>query len=231
METINVYCDESCHLENDGKKYMILGCVFCKEDLVKSISNRIKEIKLDHGVNPSAEIKWTKVSPCKFELYKDIVNFFFDDDSLHFRGVIAPKNKLDHNRFNQTHDDWYYKMYFETLSFIISPSCRYNIFVDIKDTHSSEKIDHLRDILSNDQYDFSHNTVIKKMQPVRSHEVQLLQMADILIGAISFANEGTGTSDAKKDLINIIQSKSGYSLLKTTPIREEKMNLLKWRPH
>lgn len=231
METINVYCDESCHLEHDGKKYMVLGCVFCKEDLVRSISSRIKEIKLDHSVNPSAEIKWTKVSPCKYELYKDIINYFFDDDSLHFRGVIASKDILDHGRFNQTHDDWYYKMYFETLSFIISPNCRYNIFIDIKDTHSSEKIDHLREILSNDNYDFSHNTVIKNMQPVRSHEVQLLQMADVLIGAISFANEGTGKSNTKKDLVNIIQTRSGYSLLKTTPIREEKINLLKWRPH
>ncbi|MBQ2658591.1 MAG: DUF3800 domain-containing protein [Erysipelotrichaceae bacterium] len=230
METINVYCDESCHLENDGKKNMVLGCVFCKEDLVKSITKRIKEIKIDHGISPSSEIKWTKVSPCKYELYKDIINYFFDDDSLHFRGLIAPKNTLDHERFNQTHDDWYYKMYFEMLSFIISPSCKYNIFIDIKDTHSSEKINRLREILSNDNFDFSHNTVIKNMQPVRSHEVQLLQMADILTGAISFANEGAGTSKTKMELVGIIQSKSGYSLMKTTPVREEKINLLKWRP-
>ena len=230
METINVYCDESCHLENDHKQYMVLGCVFCKEDLVKSISKRIKEIKIDHGVNPTSEIKWTKVSPCKYELYKDIVNFFFDDDSLHFRGVIAPKDELDHVRFSQTHDDWYYKMYFETLSFIIDPNCRYNIFIDIKDTHSSEKIKHLREILSNDNFDFSHNTVIRNMQPARSNEVQLLQLADILIGAIAFENEKTGSSQAKKDIIEIIKSRSSYTLTKTTPIREEKMNLLKWRP-
>ena len=85
METINVYCDESCHLENDKKKNMILGCVFCKEDLVKSISKRIKEIKTDHNVNPSSEIKWTKVSPCKHELYKDIINYFFDDETFFFK--------------------------------------------------------------------------------------------------------------------------------------------------
>ena len=230
METINVYCDESCHLEHDNKKFMVLGCVFCKEDYVKEISKRIKEIKIDHNVDPMSEIKWTKISPSKYELYKDVVNYFFDDDSLHFRGVIAPKDKLDHARFGQTHDQWYYKMYFETLSFIISPRYRYNVFIDIKDTHSSEKIVELKKVLSNDNFDFSHNTVINNMQPVRSHEVQLLQIADILIGAISFMNEQTGTSQAKKDIIKIIQTRSGYSLTKTTPIREEKLNLLMWRP-
>lgn len=36
------------------------------------------------------EMKWTKISPAKVDLYKDLVNYFFDDDDLHFRGVIIP---------------------------------------------------------------------------------------------------------------------------------------------
>ncbi len=27
--TFNVYCDESCHLENDHQKAMVLGVVWC----------------------------------------------------------------------------------------------------------------------------------------------------------------------------------------------------------
>jgi hypothetical protein len=26
-KTFNIYCDESCHIENDHKNYMLLGCV------------------------------------------------------------------------------------------------------------------------------------------------------------------------------------------------------------
>ena len=26
-KTYNIYCDESCHLENDGKRFMVLGAV------------------------------------------------------------------------------------------------------------------------------------------------------------------------------------------------------------
>jgi hypothetical protein len=27
-ETYNLYCDESCHLENDGQQAMVLGAVY-----------------------------------------------------------------------------------------------------------------------------------------------------------------------------------------------------------
>ena len=28
-ESIHIYCDESCHLENDGMKAMVLGALWC----------------------------------------------------------------------------------------------------------------------------------------------------------------------------------------------------------
>lgn len=41
----NVYCDESCHLEKDGKKAMSLGAVWCPKGKVPEINKRIQEIK------------------------------------------------------------------------------------------------------------------------------------------------------------------------------------------
>ena len=39
-----------------------------------------------------------------------LINYFFDDDDLHFRAIIIPdKSILDHDKYNQTHDDFYYK--------------------------------------------------------------------------------------------------------------------------
>lgn len=38
------------------------------------------------------------------------LNYFFNCADLHFRCLIVPdKQQLDHVRFNQTHEDWYYK--------------------------------------------------------------------------------------------------------------------------
>jgi len=63
----NVYCDESCHLENDGQKVMVLGAVWCPLEKSHEIMLRLREIKKKHGLNPKFEIKWTKVSLGKID--------------------------------------------------------------------------------------------------------------------------------------------------------------------
>jgi hypothetical protein len=61
------------------------------------------------------EVKWTKISSAKLDFYLNLVDYFFDDDDLHFRCVLIDKNLLNHGNFGQTHDDWYYKMLFTML--------------------------------------------------------------------------------------------------------------------
>lgn len=62
---INMYCDESCHLEHDGINAMGLGSVWCQKEKVKEINQRICEIKERNGVSRNAEVKWTKIGPVK----------------------------------------------------------------------------------------------------------------------------------------------------------------------
>jgi hypothetical protein len=217
----NVYCDESCHLEHDDLKAMALGAVWCPADRTQEITNRIREIKARHRVGPHQEIKWKRVSPSKTQLYLDLVDYFFDDDHLCFRGlVIADKSKLEHAAHGQTHDEWYYKMYFLLLVFLLTPGDRYRVYLDIKDTRGGSKVRRLHDVLCNSQYDFKHQ-VIEWIQIVRSHEVEIFQIADLLIGALSYVNRGLATSGAKLSIIQRIRERSGYSLSRSTLIREK----------
>ncbi len=48
-ETFNIYCNESCHLENDHQQVMVLGAIWCPMDKVRRASIRLKEIKNNHG--------------------------------------------------------------------------------------------------------------------------------------------------------------------------------------
>lgn len=99
----NVYCDESCHLENDGQKSMVLGCLVIEKEHVFEISSRIKAIKERWGLRRFTEIKWTKVSPNKVGMYLDIVDLFLKEERITFRGVIIPdKSILKHGVFAQT---------------------------------------------------------------------------------------------------------------------------------
>jgi hypothetical protein len=228
-QTFNVYCDESCHLEKDHQPSMVLGAVWCPLEEAPTISVRIREIKVRHDLKPDFEIKWTKVSPAKLEFYLDVMDYFFDNDELHFRALVVPdKSKLDHPAFRQTHDDWYYKMYFDMLKVLFSPDARYRIYLDIKDTRGAAKVTKLHDVLCNNMYDFSRQ-IIERVQTVRSHEVEMLQLADLLIGTVSYVNRGFTTSPAKLTLVERMRERSGYSLTRTTLYREDKVNLFCWR--
>lgn len=227
-EIYNIYCDESCHLENDHQKVMVLGAVWCPLEKVREISVRLREIKTHHGFKPDFELKWAKISPAKGRFYLDMMDYFFDDDDLHFRVLIVPdKEKLQHEAFGQSHDDWYYKMYFTMFKAILSPHDRYRIYLDIKDTRSASKVKKLHDVLCNNFLDFSRN-IIERVQNVRSHEVEILQLTDLLIGTISYANRGLSGNKAKEDLIVRMKERSHYILTLTTLLRENKVNIFRW---
>jgi hypothetical protein len=230
-QTYNIYCDESSHLENDHQRVMVLGAVWCPLPKTREISQRLREIKQRHGVRIGSEfeVKWNKVSPAGRQLYIDLLDYFFDDDDLHFRALVIPdKSKLHHETFGQDHDTWYYKMWFDLLKVILSPEDSYRIYLDIKDARSSAKVEKLHEVLANNLYDFSRE-IVERVQQVRSHEVEILQLADLLTGAVSYANRELSGSPAKLDLVRRMRERSGYSLVRTTLLRENKANLFVWR--
>lgn len=228
-QTYNVYCDESCHLENDHISIMVLGAVWCPLAETQKVAIDIRNIKAAHGLSTSFEIKWTKVSKGQIDFYLNLIQYFFDNPNLHFRALIVPdKTKLRHEDHNQSHDDFYYKMYFDMLKIILSPQDHYRIYLDIKDTRSASKVNKLHEVLTNNFYDFSRE-IIERVQTVRSHEVEQIQLADLLIGIVSYANRGLDSSHAKLQLVEHMHRLSGYRLTQSTLLRENKVNLFRWR--
>lgn len=226
----NVYCDESCHLEHDGIPVMAWGAVTCPESEARAIASAIRALKAAHGLKSGFEAKWTKISPAKAAFYLALIDLFLADDRLRFRGLLVPdKGLIDHARFSQSHDDWYYKMYFTMLRPIFCAPHRYRIYLDVKDTRGGPKTRKLHEVLANSLYDFDQQT-IERVQQVRSHESELLQIADILIGALTYANRGLATSPAKAAIIGRLRASLGQQALsRTSPFAAIKFNILVWR--
>lgn len=224
----NIYCDESCHLEHDDNKIMVLGGVWCQKSEKDKAFKELRELKSKYGLKPTNELKWNAVSESKIDYYKDVLNYYFNNESLHFRALVVPdKNNLNHEAYHQTHDEFYYKMYFDMLKALIDPRNIYNIYLDIKDTQGGRKVERLKDVLCNNALDFDKKC-INKIQQIKSHEVELLELADFLIGAVAYVNRGLQTSTSKLELIHTIKEKTNYSLTKSTLLREEKMNIFIW---
>lgn len=224
----NIYCDESCHLEHDNQKYMVLGGIICEKSIRTRIKREIIEIKKRNNIKENTEIKWNKVSPSKLKYYKELVDYFFDNDDLRFRALIIDKTQLRHDTFKQTHDDWYYKMYYQLLLNLVEPKQENYIYLDIKDTKSAKKVEGLKQYLSFKLMDYEFE-VIKNIQSINSQESVIMQLADLLIGAIGYRNrkvyDEENSSIAKRELMMYIIQRSGYSLNKSTFLSEKKFNL------
>ena len=85
----------------------------------------------------------------------------------------------------------------------------------------------MHDVLCNNMYDFERQ-ILERVQTVRSHEIEQLQLADLIIGMISYVNRGLDTNSAKVALVERMRERSGYSLTKTNLYRENKVNLFVW---
>ena len=216
-------CDESCHLENDGESVMLIGGISCPDYVRNIVYKEIKEIKRKHGISSRSEIKWRKVSNSKITFYEDLVNYFFDNEHLNFRVVIIDKNKLNHKKYNQTHDDFYYKQYFYLVrKFLFEDDV--NVFIDIKDTNSILKVNKLKNILENWKQSPKH---IKNIQQIRSHENSIMQLADLLIGAVAYKNRSFESSLARIRLSNLISNRAKHELTTNTKYNAIKFNIFK----
>ena len=125
----NYFMDESCHLLHNDSRYMVIGAVACPKKRSANISHKIKCLKLKFGLSADFEIKSTKISPAKFDFYKAVIDLFLSENDLHFRAIIIDKEKLDHQRFSQTHDDFYYKMVYTLFRYFLWGNVNY-IYVD-----------------------------------------------------------------------------------------------------
>ena len=220
---LNLYCDESCHLENDGESVMLIGGISCPDYVRNIVYKEIKEIKRKHGISSRSEIKWRKVSNSKITFYEDLVNYFFDNEHLNFRVVIIDKNKLNHKKYNQTHDDFYYKQYFYLVrKFLFEDDV--NVFIDIKDTNSILKVNKLKNILENWKQSPKR---IKNIQQIRSHENSIMQLADLLIGAVAYKNRSFESSLARIRLSNLISNRAKHELTTNTKYNAIKFNIFK----
>ena len=120
-------------------------------------------------------------------------------------------------------------MYFYMLRNILKPDHHYNIYLDIKDTRSAQKLSMLKDVLCNNVYDFTRQ-MISIIQNIHSYESEILQLADLFIGAISYYNRSLSANVAKKNVVQSIINNAGQNLNRTSPPWVEKFNLFIFTP-
>jgi len=224
---IKIFCDESNHLYNDKSDLMVIGGISCPSEEVEATNRYIKYLKHKH--NAVMELKWTKLNSNKKEFYKELLEFFFSQVNLKFNAqMVMNKSKLNHDDYNDGNADiFYYKMYFYTINPLLKEFEEHNIFLDYKDTHGGERVEELRKVIKNANINSKSIFTI-----IHSHESQIMQLVDIIIGAIGYKNREDieKVSDIKNYIIKLLEEMSGFSLNNSTPEWEGKFRIYKLYP-
>jgi hypothetical protein len=227
---LHLYCDESCHLPHDRAPFLLLGLLACPAKRVRTAHEQLSAIWERHALPKHFEVKWTKVSPAKLEFYRAVTEWFFASEDITFRALALPdKQRLYATLPEEPRDALYYRLYYQLLRGAIEQENRYRVFLDLKDTRGSEKLAHLTGILRADADD-PYGKSVENLQHVHSHEVKLLQVCDLILGAISFARRPKKDveSPAKRKLVLLIEERLGYPLTGDSPPGADKFALTTW---
>lgn len=221
-----VYCDESCPealFNKNAHDFSAIGGIWIPAEKRSDLKHLLKMLKLKYNV--SGELKWQKVSPAFLELYKELIDLFFQTDFIRFRVVIIETALVDHIKFNNKDNELgFYKFYYQLLHHWIFDFNDYEIFVDLKVNREMSRLKTLRKVLN-----FSNLTSnINQVQGLPSDEVLGIQLADVLTGLVTAKFNNKTTSKAKLDLISHVEN----TYLKGRPIIpspkwEEKLNVFK----
>lgn len=228
MAIYKIFCDESCHLEHDGAGIMVLGAIHCSAEKAVEANKHIKWLRHQHNYKP--ELKWSKMNKHQWPLYRDLIDMLTSDSGINFKTtVVLNKNILDHHQYNAgSHSDFYYKMFYYTLRDFLKEGNEYRVYLDYMDTMGAEKTKKLCDILQScTRWQLSVTATI-----VQSYEVQLIQLSDLLIGAVAYRNRSDidHSSPIKMQFVEYLESKLGYSLDYATPPWEEQFNIFRFQP-
>lgn len=222
-----IYCDESCHLEHDGINLMVLGALCCDAAEVTSTNDKIKTLREKH--NYHTELKWTKLIGKQMPFYKELISLFIESTLKYKATVVLNKSNLDHDQFNGgSHGTFYYKMFFYALKSFIEPNASYRVYMDYMDTLSASKAAKLSEVLQSKM----HGNIEIGTHIIRSHESHIIQLCDLLTGAIGYKNRTDIKKESviKNELIGYLEHCIGRSIGFGTPPWEEKLNIFMFSP-
>jgi hypothetical protein len=111
------------------------------------------------------------------------------------------------------------------------PDKHYSVLIDIKDNYGAIKNKGIKEVLSNKYF---NNSPFVHFQNIHSHESYCMQIADLLLGAITYKLRGEhlsdGASKAKLELINYIEANYKVKLEEGTNSYEAKFNVFDHSP-
>lgn len=198
-----VYCDESgleALTKKDAHKFIAIGSIWMPSNYRIEFKNNINVLK--DKFNIKGELKWNKVSPAYFDLYKEVIEYFFNTNELRFRVILIESAKVNNIKFNDRDAELsFYKFYYQLLHHWIYDFNSYNIFLDLKENRNKGRLKELERCLDNSNL----TSDILQVQGLPSEQSSGIQLADIFTGLVNAKFNNVITSQSKIELIKLVE--------------------------
>jgi len=204
MNTIRIYSDESRHR---NERFLLLGGIWIDETKIASVEDSVKKLRRKYGYTNSdgkdidflGEFKWSKVSDKYIDLYRDLVDLFFDCiEKDIFRSCIMLVDTQDPVviSYSNIKKEGFIKLLYQLYLHNSHIPALYKIYPD-SITNPQHQID------LNNLYHSLHSALWRKFSlkvnpknlqqryinnitPVDSKKVIFIQLIDIIMGGIGY---------------------------------------------
>jgi hypothetical protein len=233
MNEINIYSDESRHR---GERFLLLGGLWVRAKDAAQLEQEINRLRHKYGYTNNegkfidflGELKWTKVSTKYLPIYKELVDLFFqliEQGKIRFCAMLVDTHDPAVQEYDNIKKDGYFKLLYQ----LYLHNCRvpgiYNIFPDriTNPTHTVNLVTlqiSLERALVKKFAELVNpgdrpERFVQAITPVDSKKVQMMQMVDVIIGAIGYFQnrhfKKEGAKKAKVELMKYIFDKLFYS--------------------
>ncbi len=226
MKVIHIYSDESRH---KNERFMLLGGIWIEDGKIIQAQKELKGLRHECGYTDSTgkhidfigEFKWQKISDKYFDVYKKLVDVFFEwvsKDTIRYCCMLIDMHDSAIQQFNNLHKDGYFKLLYQLYYQNSKIPAVYKIFPDSISNETVKvnlpKLDECLDrafkkkfaLLVNPSEALQERGYVNNITPINSKSSGFIQMVDVVIGAIGYLQNGLFRKpEAKKAKVRMMK--------------------------
>ncbi len=204
---------------------MVIGGVWCPLNKVQHAKSRLQKVRAKN--NLYAKLKWVKISHSYLEKYKAFLDVFFDTPELNFNCIVVDKHALNYRQdYDNDRELAFYKFYELLLNRVVDPRYRYLIYPDRKNNRKNTRLADLKNAVNNHRLPNRGVNPVRSIEPRPAKDDDLIQMADLLCGAVQSWYNGLTNNHSKNAISRHVAARAKLPSLKVnTPPAVKPVNI------
>lgn len=235
-----IFIADEAGISND--RYTVIGGIAMHRNTLEDAYATMAEYRKKYNMH--AEMKWQKISNQKVDEYKALVDYFFamnNTNLIHFHSIIFDSHRWAHRNYKDSNDDiGISKLYYELMlhKFVKLYGKKGELYIRVDHRNSKTPLEDIRRMLNSTasrDHDI-HTDPVKQLVPCDSKHCDLLQLNDVILGAVCAARNGRhlveGSRMAKRAIATHVLQQSGLETFdKNSPMRVKRFTVWNMEPY